>query len=152
MRCVRYFALPPCQYVLYVVVIFVVVGYDVNWEEETLAVTNVHTLSHGGQEQQVSLSMWKVQLQSTNNLTLMLLVANFPNTKKSEKWLKPRHMGTYLRVHSESYPMNTTMTGLRWFSKIFAFLSLVTSALELKPLSTINLILIFFFENRKNKI
>ena len=29
-------------------------------------------------------------------------------------------MGTHLRVLSESYPMNTNMTGLRWFSKIFA--------------------------------
>ena len=28
-------------------------------------------------------------------------------------------MGTHLRVLSESYPMNTNMTGFRWFSKIF---------------------------------
>ena len=26
-------------------------------------------------------------------------------------------MGTYLRVLSESYPMNNNMTGIRWFSK-----------------------------------
>ena len=26
-------------------------------------------------------------------------------------------MGTHLRVHSESLPINTNMTGLRWFSK-----------------------------------
>ena len=29
-------------------------------------------------------------------------------------------MGTHLRVLSESYPMNTNMTGFRGFSKIFA--------------------------------
>ena len=27
-----------------------------------------------------------------------------------------------MRVHSESYTMNTNMTGFRWFSEIFAFL------------------------------
>ena len=26
-------------------------------------------------------------------------------------------MGTHLRVLSESYPMNTNMTGFRWFTK-----------------------------------
>ena len=26
-------------------------------------------------------------------------------------------MGTHLIAHSESYPMNTNMTGFRWFSK-----------------------------------
>ena len=30
-------------------------------------------------------------------------------------------MGTHLRVLSESYPINTNMTGFGWFSKIFAF-------------------------------
>ena len=37
-----------------------------------------------------------------------------------------------LRVLSESYPMNTNMTWVKWFSKIFAFLCLteVESALE----------------------
>ena len=29
-------------------------------------------------------------------------------------------MGTHLRVLNESYPMNTNMTGLRCFSKIYA--------------------------------
>ena len=29
-------------------------------------------------------------------------------------------MGTHLRTLSENYPMNTSMTGFRWFSKIFA--------------------------------
>ena len=35
---------------------------------------------------------------------------------------KPWHIGTHLRVLSESYPMDTNMTGFRWFSKIFASL------------------------------
>ena len=42
-------------------------------------------------------------------------------------------MGTYLRVLSESFLKNTNMTGLRWFSKMFAFHVLwtkVASALE----------------------
>ena len=42
-------------------------------------------------------------------------------------------MGTHLRVLSESSPMNTNITGFRWFSKIFASLSFwtkVASALE----------------------
>ena len=34
-------------------------------------------------------------------------------------------MGTHLRVLSESYPMNTNMTGFRWFSKLFASLCFV---------------------------
>ena len=58
-------------------------------------------------------------------LTLMLLVANLANSKwckKHVKWLKPWQMGIHLRVVSESYPMNTNMTGFRWFSKIFASL------------------------------
>ena len=47
-------------------------------------------------------------------LALTLLVANLANTKwckKPEKRLKPWHMGTHLRVLSESYPINTNMTG-----------------------------------------
>ena len=59
-------------------------------------------------------------------LTLMLLVANFANTqwcKKPEKWLKPLHMGTHLRVLSESILMSTNMTGFRCFSEHFAFYS-----------------------------
>ena len=56
----------------------------------------------------------------------MLLVANVPNTKWCNifffKWLNPWfqfYMATYLRVCSESYPMNTNMTGFRWFSSLF---------------------------------
>ena len=39
----------------------------------------------------------------------MLVVANFADTeyKTAEKCLKPWHIGTHLRVLSESYPMNT---------------------------------------------
>ena len=52
----------------------------------------------------------------------MLLVAILTNTKrckKTENWLKAWHMGTHLRVLSESYPMNTNMTGFRLFSQKF---------------------------------
>ena len=67
-------------------------------------------------------SMWESQVRL---LTLMLLVANSTNTKwckNPEKSLKPWQMGTHLRVLSESFQMNTNMTGFRRFSKIFAFL------------------------------
>ena len=61
-------------------------------------------------------------------LTLMMLVASLANTKwcnKPEKWLKPWQMGTHLRVLSESFPMNTNMTGFRWFLKIFGLVRFV---------------------------
>ena len=51
------------------------------------------------------------------SITLMLLVADLPHTK----WPKPWHIGTDLRVLSESYLMNNNITVLRWFSKIFLF-------------------------------
>ena len=35
-----------------------------------------------------------------------------------EDLLNPWQMGTHFTVLSESYPMNTNMTGFRWFSKI----------------------------------
>ena len=38
--------------------------------------------------------------------------------KAPEIWLKSWHMGTHLRVLSESFPMNTNTTGFSWFSKI----------------------------------
>ena len=66
---------------------------------------------------------------------LMLVVANLANTKlcknNETKWLKPCHMGTYLRVLSKSYPMNTNMTGFGWFSKIFAPCALDESSLSI---------------------
>ena len=58
-------------------------------------------------------------------LTFMLLAANFANTKLCRKyfnWLKPWQMGTHLKEFSKSFPMNTNMTGFRWFSEIFASL------------------------------
>ena len=64
----------------------------------------------------------------------MLLVTNLTNTnrcKKPEKWLKPWHMGTHLRVLSESYPMNTNMTWFRCFSKTFASLCFGWSSLSI---------------------
>ena len=48
----------------------------------------------------------------------ILLVTTWTFTKickKSEKWLKPWHMGTHMRVLSESFPMIINMTGFRWF-------------------------------------
>ena len=56
---------------------------------------------------------------------IMLLVANLANAKlckKPEKWVKLLQMGTHMKVLSESFPMNTNMTGFRCFSKIFASL------------------------------
>ena len=48
-------------------------------------------------------------------ITLMLLLTNWPiqyDAKTLKKWLKPLHMGTHLRVLSESFQMNTQMIGL----------------------------------------
>ena len=53
-------------------------------------------------------------------ITFMLLWANLASANicnKPEKWLKHWHMGTHLRVLSESFPMNTNITGFRCFSK-----------------------------------
>ena len=74
-------------------------------------------------------------------LTPMLLVANCTNTKwweNPEKLLKPWHMGTHLKVLSESYPMNSNITGLRWFSVIFVSLHVLWTnvASALKGLKT----------------
>ena len=63
------------------------------------------------------LKIWGIPLwQRHIKLTLMLLVANFAITKwckKPEKWPIPWHVGTHLRVLSESFQMNTNMTGFR---------------------------------------
>ena len=40
----------------------------------------------------------------------------------AEKLVKPWQMGTLLRVLIESYPMNTNVAGIRWFSKTFVSL------------------------------
>ena len=59
-------------------------------------------------------------------LTLMLLVANLADTKgckKPEKMTETLANGySSESTQRESYPMNTNMTGFRWFSKIFASL------------------------------
>ena len=44
--------------------------------------------------------------------------------------MKPWHMGTHLRVLGESYPMNTIMTGFRWFLCILVLRTKVALALE----------------------
>ena len=44
------------------------------------------------------------------------------DAKNLRNWLKPWHMGTDLRVLSESSSINTNMIGFRWFSKIFVSL------------------------------
>ena len=52
------------------------------------------------------------------SLSLMLLVPNLANTKWWKipwKWLKPWHMGTHLRVLSESYPIEPKWQGLDVF-------------------------------------
>ena len=46
-------------------------------------------------------------------------MANLTKTKrckKPEKITETLHMGTHLRAFSESYPINTNMTGFRKFS------------------------------------
>ena len=56
-----------------------------------------------------------------NEFTLMQVVANLANTKSCkipEKCLKPWHMGTHLRVHRKSYPMNTNKTGFKFSEKL----------------------------------
>ena len=55
----------------------------------------------------------------------IMLVTNLTNAKifkKPEKWWNPWCLGTHLRVLRDSYPMNTKLTGFRWFSKDFASL------------------------------
>ena len=52
----------------------------------------------------------------------MATLANAQWCKKPEKWLNPWLLGTHLWVLRKSYQMNTNMTGLRCFSKIFASL------------------------------
>ena len=42
--------------------------------------------------------------------------------KKPEKWPKPWHTGTHLRVLSKSCLMNTNKTWFQWLSNIFASL------------------------------
>ena len=48
-----------------------------------------------------------------------------------KKSLKPWHMGTPPIVFRESYPMNTNITGFKWFSKIVGFLCFGRSSLSI---------------------
>ena len=76
---------------------------------------------------------WQYIIWELMCVTLMLLVANTKWCKNPEKWLEPWQFGTHMRVPSESYSMNTIMTGFRLFSKsFFCFIVLWTKvALEL---------------------
>ena len=60
------------------------------------------------------LSWWKW----CKSLAFMLLAANFAKTKWCKKWQKPWHIGTHVRVLSESYPMDASC----WKSHINQFL------------------------------
>ena len=68
---------------------------------------------------------WGFKTCNRPTLILMLLVATLVDTKwckNPEKWPKPWQMGTHLIVLIKSVPMNTNMTGFRWFWRKFAFL------------------------------
>ena len=74
--------------------------------------TSVSSTKHIFWLPQLSLDL----LSKHSCLTLMPLGADLANTKwckKTKKWPKPWHMGSHLRVLSESYPINTKMTGFR---------------------------------------
>ena len=77
--------------------------------------------------QHICSKSWQVSFETVLPLVVMLNVLSLsplPRFKCGNDW-KPWHMGTHLRVHSESYPMNTNMTGFKWFSIFFAFLCFV---------------------------
>ena len=42
-------------------------------------------------------------------------------------------MGTHMKVLGESFPMNTNMAGLRWFSKIVLWMKVVSALEGLNP-------------------
>ena len=61
-------------------------------------------------------------------------MANLANTKwckKYEKWLKPLHTITHMRVLGESFPISTNMTGLGGFSEILRSSALDKSILSI---------------------
>ena len=60
--------------------------------------------------------------------------------KKNEKWLKPWHMGTHLRILGESYLMNTNVKRFRWFKK-----SLHPCALDVSSLNIGRVKILFAF-------
>ena len=76
-----------------------------------------------------------IRVMSSTLLNLMLLVASFGQYKmmqKPEKWLKPWHMGTHLRVLSEIYLLDTNMTCFRWLSKTLCLCALGESCLNIR--------------------
>ena len=67
--------------------------------------------------------------------------------QKTKKLLKPLHMGSHLRVLSDSYPMNTNMTGFQRFSKISGPCALDESSLSMgrvNPFKHVVLFKVFF--------
>ena len=74
------------------------------------------------------------------SLTLMLLVANFTNTKWSKKnsWKRLKHcqIGTHLRVLSESYLMCKDFGHLSVFLHHFVLAKLGTTSMRVNGLST----------------
>ena len=70
---------------------------------------------------------WQSNKQSLQKRWFVFLLQN------PEKWLKPWHMATHLRLLSESFPINTNLVGFRWFSRNLFVLVLwakVASALK----------------------
>ena len=68
----------------------------------------------------------------------MLLMANLANTKRckeTEKSLKSWHVGTHVRVLSESFPMNTSMAGLVGFQRTFRPCALDESSLSINRIN-----------------
>ena len=56
-------------------------------------------------------------------IKLQKKIGQYKMMQNTKKILKPWHIGTYLRVLNESYPMNTTMTGFSFFKSLcIAFL------------------------------
>ena len=53
-------------------------------------------------------------------LNLWSILSKQNHAKHQKRMQKTWQMGTHTRELSESYPMNTNMTGFRRFSKIFA--------------------------------
>ena len=73
--------------------------------------------------------------QCFNPYTAGDLFGQYKTNKQTDNRLKHRHMGTHRRVLSESYPINSNMTGLMDIKQLF-----VRSALALEGL-----------RNRKNQ-
>ena len=75
-------------------------------------------------------------LHACGQLTFMLLKTNLANKEWSKKklkndWKPGAWVLICMRVLSESYPMNTNVTGCVCFSKAFLFLSLGSSSLSI---------------------